>query len=94
MRVIPVAGYDSMLLNLAGAHAPHFTRTLVLLKDNAGHTGIGEVPGGAGILRALERSAALVVGTSIAPLQSHAQRDSRRDRGQGRRAPAPGDLGR
>jgi glucarate dehydratase len=66
MQVIPVAGYDSMLLNLAGAHAPHFTRTLVLLKDNAGHTGIGEVPGGAGVLRALERSVALVVGTQVA----------------------------
>ena len=37
MRVIPVAGFDSMLLNLSGAHAPHFTRNLVLLHDNAGH---------------------------------------------------------
>lgn len=26
MEVIPVAGYDSMLLNLAGAHEPFFTR--------------------------------------------------------------------
>ena len=54
MQVIPVAGRDSMLLNLCGAHAPCFTRNLVLLKDNAGRTGIGEVPGGTGILRALE----------------------------------------
>jgi len=46
MQVIPVAGYDSMLLNLCGAHAPYFTRNLVLLTDNAGNTGIGEVPGG------------------------------------------------
>ncbi|MRW87721.1 glucarate dehydratase [Pseudoduganella sp. FT26W] len=65
MQVIPVAGYDSMLLNLCGAHAPFFTRNLVLLTDSAGHTGIGEVPGGAGILAALERSVALVVGTQI-----------------------------
>jgi glucarate dehydratase len=65
MQVIPVAGYDSMLLNLCGAHAPYFTRNLVLLTDSAGHTGIGEVPGGAGILAALERSVPLVVGTQI-----------------------------
>jgi glucarate dehydratase len=54
-----------MLLNLCGAHAPYFTRNLVLLTDSAGHTGIGEVPGGAGILAALERSVPLVVGTQI-----------------------------
>ena len=65
MRVIPVAGHDSMLLNLCGAHAPYFTRNLVLLQDSAGHTGIGEVPGGAGILRALENAVPLVVGTPI-----------------------------
>ncbi|CAN7705561.1 glucarate dehydratase [Pseudoduganella sp. LjRoot289] len=65
MQVIPVAGYDSMLLNLCGAHAPYFTRTLVLLKDSAGHTGMGEVPGGAGILQALENAIPRVVGTEI-----------------------------
>jgi glucarate dehydratase len=65
MRVIPVAGHDSMLLNLCGAHAPYFTRNLVLLKDSAGRTGMGEVPGGAGILRALENAVPLVVGTPI-----------------------------
>ncbi len=65
MRVIPVAGYDSMLLNLCGAHAPFFTRNLVLIKDSAGRTGMGEVPGGAGILRALENAVPLVVGTQI-----------------------------
>ena len=65
MRVIPVAGCDSMLLNLAGAHGPHFIRNVVLLKDNSGRTGVGEVPGGAGILRALENSVTRVVGTEI-----------------------------
>ena len=35
MQVIPVAGQDSMLLNLSGAHAPYFTRNLVVLKDSA-----------------------------------------------------------
>ena len=66
MRVIPVAGHDSMLLNLAGAHAPFFIRNVVLLKDNSGRTGVGEVPGGAGILRALENSTGRVVGTEVA----------------------------
>jgi hypothetical protein len=47
MSVIPVAGHDSMLLNLSGAHGPFFTRNIVILKDNAGNTGVGEVPGGA-----------------------------------------------
>ena len=65
MRVIPVAGRDSMLLNLAGAHAPYFIRNVVVLADSSGHTGVGEVPGGAGILRALERSVDIVTGTEI-----------------------------
>jgi len=65
MQVIPVAGYDSMLLNLCGAHAPYFTRNLVLLKDTAGRTGIGEVPGGEGIRQALERTKGLVIGQPI-----------------------------
>lgn len=46
MQIVPVAGHDSMLLNLSGAHAPFFTRNIVILQDNAGHTGVGEVPGG------------------------------------------------
>jgi glucarate dehydratase len=54
MLVVPVAGTDSMLLNLSGAHGPFFTRNLVILKDNAGHTGVGEVPGGERIRQTLE----------------------------------------
>ncbi|WP_371917417.1 enolase C-terminal domain-like protein [Pseudomonas sp. M30-35] len=65
MQVIPVAGQDSMLLNLCGAHAPYFTRNLVLLKDSAGNMGIGEVPGGEGIRQALERIRPLVEGQPI-----------------------------
>ena len=65
MRVIPVAGRDRMLLNLCGAHAPYFTRTIVVLKDSLGNTGVGEVPGGEGIRRTLERATPLVVGKSI-----------------------------
>ncbi len=66
MQVIPVAGQDSMLLNLSGAHAPFFTRNIVILKDNAGHTGVGEVPGGEKIRKTLEDAKELVIGKSIA----------------------------
>jgi glucarate dehydratase len=65
MQVIPVAGRDSMLLNLSGAHFPYFTRNIVILKDNAGHTGLGEVPGGELIRRTLEDSKPLVIGRPV-----------------------------
>lgn len=66
MRVVPVAGRDSMLLNLSGAHAPFFTRNLVILEDSAGHLGVGEVPGGEKIRQTLEDARGLVVGQPIA----------------------------
>src|SRR5271156_134463 len=66
MRVIPVAGSDSMLLNLSGAHAPYFTRNVVLLTDDAGHTGAGEVPGGARISQVLEDAGTAILGRPIA----------------------------
>ncbi len=65
MRVSPVAGRDSMLLNLSGAHGPFFTRNIVLLSDDAGHMGVGEVPGGEKIRKVIEDSTALVVGQPI-----------------------------
>ena len=65
VRVVPVAGQDSMLLNLSGAHAPFFTRNIVLMEDSAGHTGLGEVPGGEGIRKTIEDAGALVVGQPI-----------------------------
>ncbi|WP_312515460.1 enolase C-terminal domain-like protein [Anaerospora sp.] len=65
MQVIPVAGHDSMLFNLCGAHAPYFTRNIVILKDNAGRTGVGEVPGGEGIRQTLVKAQTLVIGQSI-----------------------------
>ncbi|PGH57468.1 glucarate dehydratase [Azospirillum palustre] len=65
MLVVPVAGQDSMLLNLSGAHAPYFTRNVVILKDSAGHTGVGEVPGGERIRQTLEDARALVVGQPV-----------------------------
>ncbi|MBI2728829.1 MAG: glucarate dehydratase [Polaromonas sp.] len=64
MRVIPVAGHDSMLLNLSGAHGPFFTRNLVVLTDSLGHTGVGEVPGGEKIRQTLEDARELIIGQS------------------------------
>lgn len=66
MRVIPVAGWDSMLLNLSGAHGPCFTRNLVILTDNTGAMGIGEVPGGEKIRQVLEETRELVENQPVA----------------------------
>ena len=84
MLVIPVAGEDSMLLNLSGAHGPLFTRNIVILHDNAGRMGVGEVPGGDRIRQTLDEARPLVIGRSIATFndilnamrQKFASRDS------------------
>jgi len=65
MRVVPVAGRDSMLLNLSGAHGPWFTRNIVVLTDSAGNTGLGEVPGGEAIRQTLEDARPLVIGRPL-----------------------------
>jgi len=65
MRVVPVAGQDSMLLNLSGAHGPWFTRNIVVLTDSAGNTGLGEVPGGERIRQTLEEARPLVIGQRL-----------------------------
>ncbi|MEY2772494.1 MAG: hypothetical protein RIQ38_2913 [Pseudomonadota bacterium] len=85
MRVIPVAGHDSMLMNLSGAHGPYFTRNLVLISDSSGHTGVGEVPGGEKIRQTLEDARALIEGQPIgrynALLNAMRQRFADRDAG-------------
>lgn len=70
LQVIPVAGHDSMLLNLSGAHGPFFTRNIVLLKDNSGHTGLGEVPGGEKIRQTIEDAKPLLLGKPIGDFRS------------------------
>lgn len=70
LRAVPVAGQDSMLLNLSGAHAPYFTRNLLILRDSAGRTGVGEVPGGEKIRQTLEDAAELVVGQPLGEVQA------------------------
>ena len=66
MQVIPVAGYDSMLMTLSGAHAPCFTRNLVILKDTAGHIGVGEIHGGDYTCDSLNAVRPLVEGRPVA----------------------------
>ena len=70
MKVIPCAGYDSMLLSLSGAHGPLFTRNIVIITDNSGSTGIGEVHGGDDITKILESYIPLVVGKTIGEYKS------------------------
>ena len=65
MEVVPVAGHDGMLLNLSGAHAPFFTRNLLILTDSAGNTGVGEVPGGEKIRQTLEDARPLLLGQPL-----------------------------
>jgi len=66
VKVIPVAGRDSMLLNLSGAHAPFFTRNIIIITDESGNQGVGEVPGGEKIRQTLEDAAPLIIGKGIA----------------------------
>lgn len=65
VEVFPVAGYDSMLLNLSGAHGPYFTRNIVILTDSEGVEGISEVPGSTKITEVLGEIDDLVVGQPI-----------------------------
>lgn len=81
VRVIPVAGRDGMLMNLSGAHAPFFTRNLLVLTDSAGHTGVAEVPGGEAIRQTLEQAGELLSGQPVARWQALLQQV--RDRFQG-----------
>ncbi|MGP9798230.1 enolase C-terminal domain-like protein [Halomonas sp. 86] len=65
MSVVPVAGYDGFLLNLSGGHAPWFIRCVVILEDDAGNKGVGEIPSSAGILKGLEQCRDIVEGSRI-----------------------------
>ncbi len=73
MKVIPVAGHDSMLLNIGGAHNAYFTRNIMVLTDNAGHTGIGEAPGGDVIYQTLVDAIPMVLGQEVARLNKVVQ---------------------
>jgi glucarate dehydratase len=65
VEVVPVAGHDSMLLNLSGAHGPFFTRNIAILTDSNGNTGLGEVPGGESIRTTIEEAGRLLMGQPL-----------------------------
>ena len=94
VRVVPVAGRDSMLLNLSGAHGPFFTRNVVLLEDSSGAIGLGEVPGGEAIRRTLEDARAFVIGRHVGDHNRvlNAMRDAFADRDAGGRGLQTFDL--
>nr|WP_300047658.1 enolase C-terminal domain-like protein [uncultured Nocardioides sp.] len=64
--VVPVAGHDSMLLNLSGAHGPFFTRNIAIVTDSEGREGLGEVPGGEAIRQTIADAAEILVGQPVA----------------------------
>src|SRR5689334_23707770 len=57
--------YTLSLHDALPIYGPFFTRNLVILRDSAGHTGVGEVPGGEKIRQTLEDARALVVGQPV-----------------------------
>ncbi|WP_293784037.1 enolase C-terminal domain-like protein [uncultured Aeromicrobium sp.] len=70
VRAVPVAGRDSMLLNLSGAHAPFFTRNIAIVTDSDGRTGLGEVPGGEQIRTTIEAAEEILAGQPVARFAS------------------------
>jgi glucarate dehydratase len=94
LRAIPVAGRDSMLLNLSGAHGPFFTRNLLILTDSTGRTGVGEVPGGEKIRQTLEDARDLIVGQPLGSQQRLLQQVQKKfaDRDSGGRGLQTFDL--
>jgi glucarate dehydratase len=94
VEVVPVAGHDSMLLNLSGAHAPFFTRNIAILTDSEGREGVGEVPGGEPIRRTIEEAAELLVGQPVTRYRSLLRQvsDTFADRDAGGRGAQTFDL--
>jgi glucarate dehydratase len=94
LQVIPVAGRDSMLLNLSGAHGPFFTRNIVIVEDSSGHVGLGEVPGGEAIRKTIEDARALLVGRRLGEYNDvlNAMRKAFSDRDSGGRGQQTFDL--
>ncbi|EPC01411.1 glucarate dehydratase [Litchfieldella anticariensis FP35 = DSM 16096] len=89
MRIVPVAGYDGFLLNLSGGHAPWFIRCVVILEDDTGNQGVGEIPASAGILKGLEQCRSLVEGSRVNDVKQTLNRvrqllakDGREERGR------------
>lgn len=94
LQVIPVAGQDSMELNLSGAHGPFFTRNIVIIKDSAGNTGLGEVPGGEKIRQTIDDARSMIVGKTLGEYNNilNAMRTTFADRDAGGRGLQTFDL--
>ena len=94
LQVIPVAGQDSMELNLSGAHGPFFTRNIVIIKDSAGNTGLGEVPGGEKIRQTIEDARPMMIGRTLGDYNHilNAMRSTFADRDAGGRGLQTFDL--
>ena len=94
VEAVPVAGHDSMLLNLSGAHGPFFTRNVVIITDSSGNTGLGEVPGGEAIRGTIEEAGELLVGQPISLYRQLLRRVAARfaDRDAGGRGAQTFDL--
>ena len=94
LQVIPVAGQDSMLLNLSGAHGTFFTRNIVILEDSSGNRGLGEVPGGEKIRQTIEDARPLLIGKTLGEYNNilNAMRQAFADRDTGGRGLQTFDL--
>ena len=94
VEAVPVAGHDSMLLNLSGAHGPFFTRNVAIITDSSGNTGLGEVPGGEAIRGTIEEAGELLVGQPISLYRQLLRRVAARfaDRDAGGRGAQTFDL--
>lgn len=62
MIITPIALSDPPLLNAAGLHAPYALRVIVELVTDDHIYGLGEVPGGEDMLRALQAASEVVLG--------------------------------
>jgi glucarate dehydratase len=94
IEVVPVAGHDSMLLNLSGAHGPFFTRNIVIVTDSDGREGLGEVPGGEAIRTTIAEAGSLIQGEPVGRYRSLLRRIATRfaDRDAGGRGLQTFDL--
>ncbi|RKS07453.1 glucarate dehydratase [Nocardiopsis sp. Huas11] len=94
VEIVPVAGHDSMLMNLSGAHGPYFTRNVVVITDDEGRTGLGEVPGGEKITATLREAGERITGQPVARFRSALREvsDAFADRDAGGRGEQTFDL--
>lgn len=60
--ITPIAFKDPPLLNAAGIHEPYALRTIIELKSDTGHIGLGETYGDAPVLQLLQALAPLLEG--------------------------------